>query len=259
MLRVMVQSHLGWPWESWHTPETTFGVVVDEFAKADGWHPSCYRLHVGDNPVTRSMKLSDVTDGSAGLVLCHVTTPRDSAAQRIREHMRVVATQVQEDMTKGAFFRHFLFPKKLPQSFWVLHMAVICTSRVLTLLPLARPCLWDCFITCAAPGLRKPWSVTARSWKPVGRPSPAARMSPHGRRGRLSCRSTWRPCARLSCLRSHVLTRESWLPFRKAPCSAWLILQLRRAAPKDKTLQDTWHGLSGLPVEWNHKKYYSWT
>jgi hypothetical protein len=108
-LRVLVQSHLGWPWECHKSPDTSFGTILDEYALQDGWHPSCYRLYVGDVPVARSMKLCDVTGGSTGMILCHVATPRDSAVQRIREHMQVVAAQVQEDVTKGDFFRHLLF------------------------------------------------------------------------------------------------------------------------------------------------------
>ena len=108
-LRVLVRSHLGWPWEFHKSPDTSFGTILDEYALQDGWHPSCYRLYVGDVPVARSMKLCDVTGGSTGMILCHVASPRDSAVQRIREHMQVVAAQVQEDVTKGDFFRHLLF------------------------------------------------------------------------------------------------------------------------------------------------------
>ena len=53
----------------------------------------------------------DVTEGIAGMLLCHVASPRDSATQRIREHMRVVAGHTQEGVTKGEFFRHFFLQK----------------------------------------------------------------------------------------------------------------------------------------------------
>ena len=43
-LRVMVQSHLGWPWECYKSPDTSFGTSLDEYALQDGWHLSCYRL-----------------------------------------------------------------------------------------------------------------------------------------------------------------------------------------------------------------------
>ena len=45
-LRVMVQSHLGWPWECHKSPDTSFGTTLDEYALHGGWHPSCYRLLV---------------------------------------------------------------------------------------------------------------------------------------------------------------------------------------------------------------------
>ena len=43
-LRVMVQSHVGWPWECHRSPDTSLGTILDEYALHDGWHPSCYRL-----------------------------------------------------------------------------------------------------------------------------------------------------------------------------------------------------------------------
>ena len=43
-LHVMVQSHLGWPWECHKSPDTSFGSILDEYALRDGWHPSCYCL-----------------------------------------------------------------------------------------------------------------------------------------------------------------------------------------------------------------------
>ena len=43
-LRVMVQSHVGWPWECHRSPDASFGNILDEYALHDGWHPSCYRL-----------------------------------------------------------------------------------------------------------------------------------------------------------------------------------------------------------------------
>ena len=43
-LRVMVKSHLRWPWECQRSPDTSFGTILDEYALQDGWHPSCYRL-----------------------------------------------------------------------------------------------------------------------------------------------------------------------------------------------------------------------
>ena len=43
-LHVMVQSHLGWPWECHKSPDTSLGTILDEYALQDGWHPSCYRL-----------------------------------------------------------------------------------------------------------------------------------------------------------------------------------------------------------------------
>ena len=43
-MRVMVQSHLGWPWECHRSPDTSFGTILDQYALQDGWHLSCYRL-----------------------------------------------------------------------------------------------------------------------------------------------------------------------------------------------------------------------
>ena len=43
-LRVMVQSHLGWPWECHKSSDASFGTTLDEYALQGGWHPSCYRL-----------------------------------------------------------------------------------------------------------------------------------------------------------------------------------------------------------------------
>ena len=34
-LRVMVQSHLGWPWECHRSPDTSSGSILDEYAPQD--------------------------------------------------------------------------------------------------------------------------------------------------------------------------------------------------------------------------------
>ena len=38
-LRVMVQSHLGWPWECHRSPDTSFGTILDEYPRAHGRSP----------------------------------------------------------------------------------------------------------------------------------------------------------------------------------------------------------------------------
>ena len=108
------------------------------------------------------MKLCDVTGGSTGMILCHVATARDSAVQRIREHMQVVAAQVQEDVTKGDFFRHLLFWKALDKGFLEYCAAVGCSRQ-----------FWCPFIISSVPsrscsdrqacGSREVWHQGARS------------------------------------------------------------------------------------------------
>ena len=54
---------------------------------AYGWHSSCYSLWVGDQLVRRDMALSDVTNGSTGLVVCTLHTPDDTAAQKVAKSL----------------------------------------------------------------------------------------------------------------------------------------------------------------------------
>ena len=49
---VMVNLRVGWPWD------TAFATIIDEYARDQGYHPSCYRLYAADRAVSRDMKLS---------------------------------------------------------------------------------------------------------------------------------------------------------------------------------------------------------
>ena len=72
-VKVVLQPRLGWPWQFEDGRlSTTFGEILDAYASqnAYGWHSSCYSLWVGDQLVRRDMALSDVTNGSIGLVVC---------------------------------------------------------------------------------------------------------------------------------------------------------------------------------------------
>ena len=92
-VKVVLQPRLGWPWQFEDGRlSTTFGEILDTYASqnAYGWHSSCYSLWVGDQLVRRDMALSDVTNGSIGLVVCTLHTPDDTAAQKVAKSLALL-------------------------------------------------------------------------------------------------------------------------------------------------------------------------
>ena len=107
-VKVVLQPRLGWPWQFEDGRlSTTFGEILDAYApqNAYGWHSSCYSLWVGDQLVRRDMALSDVTNGSIGLVVCTLHTPDDTAAQKVAKSLALLQKQVPGDVTKDLFFQ----------------------------------------------------------------------------------------------------------------------------------------------------------
>ena len=66
------------------SPDAPFCTILDEYASQDGWHLSCYGLHVGDVPAN---------------YLQHESV-RCDRGHRIREHMRVMTGHAQEGVPK---------------------------------------------------------------------------------------------------------------------------------------------------------------
>ena len=81
-LHVMVQSHLGWSWECHKSPDTSLGIILDEYALQDGWHHSCYRLlrHTCAWPATMPFILQSILiqNGAKGGIRGLKAFPRPS-------------------------------------------------------------------------------------------------------------------------------------------------------------------------------------
>ena len=114
---VMVNLRVGWPWD------TAFATIIDEYARDQGYHPSCYRLYAADRAVSRDMKLSAVTNHVCGFVLCHMNGLEDHAIHRVWERVCMCSgsfTAV-ESVTKDAVWKRLLFKAggcKCQEIFW---------------------------------------------------------------------------------------------------------------------------------------------
>lgn len=106
-VKVVLQPRLGWPWQFEDGRlSTTFGEILDAYMpqNANGWHSSCYSIWVGDQLVRRDKALSDVTNGSIGLVVCTLHTPDDTAAQKVAKCLVCCRSRCKEMFPKTCFF-----------------------------------------------------------------------------------------------------------------------------------------------------------
>ena len=105
VLKVVLQSRLGWPFEVMKGPDSTFAEVLEAYAASQQWHPSVFNVYVGDQLVLPETKLSQCSSGACGLLLCSVSTPGDNSAHRVWERLRLKAHELMGEVTKDAFFK----------------------------------------------------------------------------------------------------------------------------------------------------------